>query len=293
MNADNSILVTGASGRTGRRVVDALARRNMAVRAFVRRDAAGDELRSLGAAEIALGDLFDEAALADAIRGCAQVMHICPPMHPREAELARTVTDLCRNNGVGRLILYSVLHPLLTAVAHHRRKLEAEQYLVQSGQPYTILQPARYMQHLTAIWDRVVASGIHDMPFSTTARFNVVDLGDLAAAAAIVAGEANHAGATYQLAGPEALDQRDMAHIISEVIGQPVEARAKPPDEFRAAAAAAGMAAERIEAMVAMNRHYDAHGLVGNAKVLGWLLGREPTDFSTFVARDLAGARPI
>ena len=51
--------------------------------------------------------------------------------------------------------------------------------------------------------------------------------------------------------------------------------------------AAAGLAAKRIEAMCTMNRHYDAHGLTGNANVLRWLLGREPTDFRTFVERDL------
>jgi hypothetical protein len=68
-----------------------------------------------------------------------------------------------------------------------------------------------------------------------------------------------------------------------------VHARAKGLEEFRKEAVAGGMAAERIETMCNMNRHYDAHGLTGNANVLRWLLGREPTDFRTFVERDLAG----
>jgi uncharacterized protein YbjT (DUF2867 family) len=281
------VLVTGASGRTGRRVVGALAKTALQVRAFIRRTEAATEMKALGADQIALGDLFDAASLADAIAGCGQVLHICPPMHPKEAELARTVTDLCQRHGVGRLVLYSVLHPLATEVPHHARKLAAEQYLVASGQPYTILQPARYMQHLVPIWKRVLETGVHDMPFSVEARFSVVDLGDLADAAAIVLIGDGHEGATYQLAGPQALNQRDMAGIISEVVGTPVHARAKGLDEFRKEAAAAGMAAERIEAICTMNRHYDAHGLTGNANILRWLLGREPTDFRTFVERDL------
>ncbi len=289
MYGNRPVLVTGASGRTGRRVVGALAKTELEVRAFIRRADAATEMEALGADQIALGDLFDGESLGDALAGCGQVLHICPPMHPKEAELARNVTDLCQRHGVGRLVLYSVLHPLATEVPHHARKLAAEQYLVNSGQPYTILQPARYMQHLAPIWNRVLETGIHDMPFSVETRFSVVDLGDLADAAAIVLSGDGHEGATYQLAGPQALDQRDMAGIISEVVGRPVHARAKGMNEFRREAAAGGMAAERIETMCIMNRHYDAHGLTGNANVLRWLLGREPTDFKTFVERDLAG----
>ena len=289
MYENRPVLVTGASGRTGRRVVSALAKTGLEVRAFIRRAELATEMEALGADQIALGDLFDAESLADAVAGCGQVLHICPPMHPKEAALARTVTDLCLRHGVGRMVLYSVLHPLAIAVPHHARKLAAEQYLVSSGQPYTILQPARYMQHLVPIWNRVLETGVHDMPFSVESRFSVVDLGDLADAAAIVLSGDGHERATYQLAGPQALNQRDMSGIISEVADRRVPARAKGLDEFRKEAAAAGMAAERIEIMCIMNRHYDDHGLTGNANVLRWLLGREPTDFRTFVERDLVG----
>lgn len=289
MYESRPVLVTGASGRTGRRVVSALAKTQIQVRAFIRRAEAIAEMEALGADQTALGDLFDRESLDDAVAGCGQVLHICPPMHPKEAELARTVTDLCQRHGVGRMVLYSVLHPLAIEVPHHARKLAAEQYLVASGQPYTILQPARYMQHLVPIWNRVLETGVHDMPFGIESRFSVVDLGDLAVAAAIVLSSDGHESATYQLAGPQALNQRDMAGIISEAVGRPVQARAKGLDEFRRDAAAAGMATDRIETMCVMNQHYDTHGLTGNANVLRWLLGRDPTDFRTFVERDLAG----
>ena len=67
---------------------------------------------------------------------------------------------------------------------------------------YTILQPSRYMQHLVAIWKTVLATGVHSMPFGTTARFSLVDLADLAEATARVMTEPGHEAATYQLAGP-------------------------------------------------------------------------------------------
>ena len=186
--------------------------------------------------------------------------------------------------------MYSVLHPLLSDVPHHDRKLQAERYLVDSGVTYTILQPGRYMQHLLPIWNAVQATGVHSMPFSTTSKFSLVDLADLAEACGRVMTEDGHAGATYQLAGPDALSQEDVAGILRELLSKPVRAQAKPLDQMRKEAEAAGMPAARIETMCLMNAHYDAHGLVGNPNVLSWILGRKPNDFATFVRRDLLSA---
>jgi uncharacterized protein YbjT (DUF2867 family) len=271
-------------------MVAALVARNARVRALVRRPAAGDELRALGAAEIVVGDLFDREALAVAVRGAAQVLHICPPMHPQEDALARTLIDLCLAAGTGRFVLYSVLHPLLADVPHHHRKLMAERYLVDSGLAATILQPSRYMQHLVPMWPAVLASGVHAMPFSTTSRLSVVDLHDLAEATAKVVTEPGHDGATYQFAGPDALSQDDIAAILSELLGCPIRAAAKPLDDALREATAAGFPPERVETIRLMNAHYDAHGLVGNPNVLRWLLGREPTRFRDFVRRELMKA---
>ena len=156
-----------------------------------------------------------------------------------------------------------------------------------SGLNYTILQPGRYMQHLAVIWKTVLATGVHSMPFSTASRFSLTDLSDLAEATARIMTEAGHEGATYQLAGPEPLSQDDCAAILTRVLGRPIRAVAKPIEDFRREAAAAGLPAERIEGMTRMNAHYDAHGLVGNPNVLRWILGREPTRFADYVVREL------
>ena len=219
--------------------------------------------------------------------GAGQVLHICPPMHPKEDAIARTMIGLAGELLVDRFVLYSVLHPLLADVPHHDRKLQAERALVDSGLNYTILQPGRYMQHLAVIWKAVLAIGVHSMPFSTAARFSLADLSDLAEAAARIMTEPGHEAATYQLAGPDALSQDDCAGILTKVLGRPIRAVAKSLEDFRRDAAAAGMPAERIEVMSKMNAHYDAHGLVGNSNVLRWILAREPTRFAEFVVREL------
>jgi uncharacterized protein YbjT (DUF2867 family) len=287
MNLTKPILVTGASGKTGRRVVAALAKRGGHVRAFIRRAEAGSELRQSGAVDIAIGDLTDTDSLKRAVQGVGQVLHICPPMHPKEDVIARTLIDLSKDSGVERFVLYSVLHPILADVPHHDRKLQAERYLVDSGLPFTILQPGRYVQHLSLIWKSVLATGVHSMPFSVTSKFSLADLADLAEASARVTTESGHEGATYELAGPNALSQNDVAAILSELLGRPIRAEAKPAAQARKEAEAAGMPAERIDTITRMNAHYDAHGLVGNPNVLRWILGREPNNFAAFVRREL------
>ena len=72
------------------------------------------------------------------------------------------------------------------------------------------MQPIRYMQHLELIWNKVLETGIHAMPFNIDVKFNVADLHHLAEATAIVATNPGHLYATYELAGPDALSQRDM-----------------------------------------------------------------------------------
>lgn len=279
-------LVTSAAGLTGRRIVPALARFGADMRVFIRRKEARDELDALGAHDFAFGSLEDEAALAGAVKDCQTVLHICPPMHPQEDKIAASVVNVCKAAGVERLVFWSVLHPHID-VPHHWRKLDAEKYLIESGLGYTILQPSRYMQHLAPIWKHVQEDGVHSLPFSVDSLFSLVDLADLAEVTAAIVTQPGHEFATYELAGPEALSQADCAGILSGLLGKPVEAQARSLEDVRAQAEKAGMPGARIENMIAMNKHYDAHGLRGNGRVLQWLLGRDAHSFEDYVRREL------
>ena len=279
-------LVTGANGRTGRRVVAKLVAGGVKVRAFVRREDAAAEMMSMGVADCTVGNLEHTSDLIKAVRGIQQVVHICPPMHPEEDRIGFNLIAAAQETGVELFVEYSVLHPVIE-VPHHRRKLAVEAALIDSNMPYVILQPARYMQHLNTIWAGVQSDAKHVLPFSTQTRFSLVDLEDLADCVAKVVREPRHAFATYQLAGPQPLSMEDCAREISALLGRHIEAVERDAEAVRNAAEAAGMPAQRIEAMATMNRHYSAHGLVGNPNVLRWLLGREPTTYADFVRREL------
>ncbi|MDX1501089.1 MAG: NmrA family NAD(P)-binding protein [Thermoanaerobaculia bacterium] len=278
------ILVTGAGGKTGRAVLAALARRGAAARAMVRGPRRRDGVRTL-AAEVCEGDLLDPRAVAAAVAGAEAIYHICPNVHPDEVAIGRGVIAAARTAGVGRLVFHSVLHPRIEAMPHHWAKLRVEELLVASGLDFTILQPAAYMQNLLAQWDAVVRRGVYAVPYDLDARVALVDLGDVAEAAARVLTEPGHEAATYELCAPGLPDQRQIAAILGDTLGREVRAVETPLDEWAARAREAGLHGYALEALLRMFRYYGRHGMAGGPRALEWLLGRPATALRRFVER--------
>ncbi|HZW03175.1 MAG TPA: NmrA family NAD(P)-binding protein [Anaerolineaceae bacterium] len=281
------ILITGASGKTGRAITRALAQRGAPVRALVRRAEQADAALALGAAESQVGDLLQRADLERAMQGVQAVYHICPNMHPAEVALAEMAFAAARTAGVEHFVYHSVLHPQVEAMPHHWNKLLAEQRLFESGLCYTILQPAAYMQNVLAQWRAMTEQGRYPVPYAVETRLSMVDLDDVAAVAAAVLTEPGHTGAIYELCGAEALSQAEVAAVVADQIGRPVQAECVPLAAWEKNARAGGLPDYAVTTLLRMFRYYEQYGFSGNPHVLEWLLGRPPTAFAAFVERTL------
>jgi len=284
------ISITGASGKTGRAIVRSLVARGAGlstagVRALVHRQERLESLRALGASEAVMGDLRDTASLEQALAGSTVVHHICPNMSQDEEEIGRRVIDVCRRIGVERLVYHSVLHPQIEAMPHHWNKLRVEERLIESGLPFTILQPAAYMQNVVEQWESVQAQEAFRVPYAAGTRIGMVDLVDVAEATAEVLTGAGHAGAIYELCGPEVLDQREIAAVFSSRLGSPVRLEILRREEWAERALESGLSAYAVDSLVAMFRHYEEHGFWGSPRVLESLLRRPATRFEQVVAR--------
>lgn len=278
------ILVTGAAGKTGKAIVRQLAAEGHAVRAMVRRAEQQAELRQLGATETPVGDLEHAADVSAAVHGVRAVYHICPNMHPREFSIGKTIIDAAAQAGVGHFVYHSVLHPQVAEMPHHWEKMRVEGYLFQSGVPFTIVQPAAYMQNVLAHRQRISVDGVYPVPYSAGTRLGMVDLADVAAAvAAIFSAPESHIGGTYELATDERLSQTEVAAILSESLGRTVRVEQQSLLAWEAQARAAGLGEYQIETLLKMFRYYDRFGFWGNGRVLTWLLGKPPTTFTEFV----------
>jgi uncharacterized protein YbjT (DUF2867 family) len=279
------ILITGAAGKTGQAVIRALAEQGAVVRVFVYRQAHIDRVKQLGVREVVVGELRDEAVLGQAMNGVRAVYHICPNMNPDEVAIGQGAIAAARAAGVQHFVYHSVLHPQSEAMPHHWHKLRVEEMLFESGLAYTILQPAAYMQNILAGWQGIVEQGVYRVPYAVTTRLGMVDLEDVAAAVAIVLTEPGHMGATYELAGPDALTQEEVAAELSRVLQRPVRAEQISPVDWAAQVRASGMGSYQVETLVKMFRYYEQYGFWGNPQVLGWLLKRLPARFSMFLER--------
>jgi NAD(P)H dehydrogenase (quinone) len=277
------ILVTGAAGKTGMAVIKALAARGAAVRALVHHAGRSDAVTMQGADEIAVGAFEDAAALAAAARGASAVYHICPNVSPHEVSYAGAAIAAAKAAGVPRVVYHSVLHPQIEAMPHHWAKLRVEEMLLASGLAVTILQPTAYMQNLLVGWRSIVEDGLYRVPYPVATRISLVDLYDVAEAAARVLTEDGHVGATYALVGTPALTQTEVAETLSLAVGRPVRAVAETVETWEARVSA-GMGDYQRQTLAAMFRSYAAHGLVGNANVLSWLLGVSPITLAEFAA---------
>jgi len=279
---DHMILVTGAGGKTGKAIIKSLSN-SESVRAFIHRVEAASAMKALGAADILVGDLRDEETVRVAMRDVRAIYHICPNMSPDEMEIGKLIIREAKLAGVEHFVYHSVLHPQTEKMKHHWQKLRVEEMIFESGLPFTILQPAPYMQNLLAGWKSIVEEGVLRVPYSVHAKFSFIDLEDLAEAVRVVLTEPGHKNAIYELAGTEPTSHYDIAETFSYILKRDIHAEKEEIDVWKVRVQ--GASGYVIENLIKMFEYYDQWGLVGNTNVLQWLLKQKPTSLETFIAR--------
>src|SRR5260370_5491282 len=233
------ILVTGAGGKTGKAVIKALVAGGAQVRAFVRSLAQGAALIAMDVREVIAGPMDDPHAWSRAVRGTDAIYHICPNVSPDEIVFAKALIAAATELGVPRVVYHSVLHPQIEAMPHHWSKLRVEEMLLASALDFTILQPTAYMQNSLAQWDLLKREGVYRVPYPIETRLSLVDLDDVAEAAATVLTNGGHSAATYELVGTLPLNQVETAETFGWALNKAIRAEAGPaaiwPDRARCA----------------------------------------------------------
>lgn len=278
------ILITGAGGKTGRTIIKTLAEAD-SISALIHREEHLSTLKSLGAEKVIIGDLRDDDAIRYSMQGIRAVYHICPNMSPEEFAIGKLVINEARKAGVEHFVYHSVLHPQVENMHHHWQKMRVEEMIFESGLPFTVLQPAPYMQNLLTSWKSINEESVLLVPYSVDSKFSFIDLEDLAAAVKIVLTEADHKNAIYELAGTLPMSHVEVAEIFGRVLKQNVQAEKEEIRDWRLRMS--GLTEYAIENLVRMFEYYDQWGLAGNPKVLRWILKREPNSIEIFIRRAL------
>ncbi|GAB3483178.1 NAD(P)H-binding protein [Amycolatopsis cihanbeyliensis] len=228
MSEHTPVLVIGATGHVGGQVATQLRAGGRPVRALVR-DPASATLPP-GVTPVR-GDLSTPESLDAAATGveAAFLMWPLPDAGPATGVLAA----LARH--VRRLVFLSsaAVQPENAEGLGRIGELHAgvEQAIRRSGLEWTFLRPYGFATNLLN-WAPYVREGavpgVHG-----AATMTLIHERDIAAVAVAALTRSGHAGAAYELTGPEQLTQVEQARIIGEVIGRPVRWEEVSPDTAR------------------------------------------------------------
>lgn len=276
------ILVTGATGTTGRAVVEALRRIGGARLRLAVRDAAAVVLDGPGSEAVTF-DFRDPSTFEPALRGGVRAVFLLrPPALARPQRDFGPFVVAMRRTGVAHVVFLSVRGAATVPVLPHRG---IERLIEASRLPFTHLRPSDFMQNLLTVHREDIRDRGEIWAPAGCGRAAWVDVRDVAEVAARILAEGGHLGQAYALTGPEALDFRAAAALLSDRIGHPVTFRDPSLPAFvrRALSRPRG----RLAVTLVMAGIYTAQRLGMAAEVdptLGRLLGRAPRGLATFVS---------
>lgn len=223
-----TILVTGATGNVGSRLIPLLVEGGHDVRAMVRSEGRADGPAGAGATSVT-ADWQDPASLSRAMEGI-ETLFLVTPAHPLAAEWASAALTCARRSGVSRVVRLSALKASPDGPADNNRQHgRTDREVRESGLGFCILQPNFYMQSLLASLDSLRSDGALYWGLGD-GRVGLVDVRDIADAAAAVIADCRWDGRDHALTGPESLSFHELADILSAVLGRAVAYRPVPPD---------------------------------------------------------------
>jgi len=211
------VLVTAARGRVGSEVVKAVLQRGADVRVLTRKQPKAGAFPD--AVEIALGDLSDPVSVAEAIKG-VDTLFLLIGGESLAVELTQALTayGLAKKAGL-KHVTYVLVYKAdqFLEVPHFAAKYAVEEAIRVSGMPYTILRPAYFAQNERGLKPALTGLGVYPIPAGDQG-LAVVDVRDLAEAAAISLTEEGHSGKTYDLVSSEMLRGPDAAATWSKLL---------------------------------------------------------------------------
>ncbi|MGR7026741.1 SDR family oxidoreductase [Geodermatophilus sp. URMC 62] len=194
-----SVLVTGGTGRLGRRVVRALAADGHPVRILSRESAAPP----VPGADVVVADLSTGAGLVEAVAGATAVVHCATdPRNSRAVDVAGTerLLEAARDAGRLHLVSVSIVGVDRIPVSYYRAKLAAEEAIARSGLPWTLLRTTQFHGFVDDLLGRLVRMPVVLVPRGW--RIQPIDVDEVARrlADAVASGPA---GRLPDLGGPE------------------------------------------------------------------------------------------
>src|SRR5712692_5753580 len=247
------ILITGASGSVGKAVLQEAIRKEPKVRAMYR--SKEEAAKAPSGCEPVLADYADKQSLRKALQGVTSAYVVCSPI-PQLVELESNMLDACKESGVKHVVLNSALGAGDYGKSFPGWHRKVEDKLKAMGMSYTILRPNGFLQ-------------------------NIVGYNAVVAVKALRGGA--HAGKTYDLNGPEAISNEELAKRISKVTGRMVNYVDIPESAQREAMLGMGMPEWQVTALLELQQYYKQGGGAKTDGLLQALIECEPVTLDQYL----------
>jgi uncharacterized protein YbjT (DUF2867 family) len=219
-----TVLVTGATGFIGRRLVPELVERGMTVRAMTRRPEAYD-----GPGEPVGGDVHDADSLTDALKGVDVAIYLVhslddPEFERKDAEAARTFGRVAAEAGVSQIVYMGGLGADGENLSPHlRSRREVEGLLGEAGVPVTVLRAAIVVGAGGISWEltRQLVKNLPAMvvPKWVSTMTQPIAVDDVIRYLAGVIGKEEARGRVFEIGGADRLTYLEMLQVAAEVRG--------------------------------------------------------------------------
>jgi len=227
-----TVLVTGVTGKTGRRVAESLVSRGVGVRAMVRVIERG-KLATLGmGVELVLGDFDDRDSISEALDGCDDAFLVTQDSE-RQVEQEVSFAKLAASRGVNHIVKLSSSdagqRPYAWSVAH----AEIEEQIATLGISYSFIRPHFFMQNYLSLLERDSEGNVTLEAPANDGLIGAIDAYDIGACAAALLAGGIPTNDHSLLTGPENISMARVASAFSDAVGHSIEYVNLDPDSYR------------------------------------------------------------
>ncbi|EJN34355.1 NmrA family NAD(P)-binding protein [Pseudomonas sp. GM80] len=277
------ILITGATGDTGRAAVRESIALGLDVRAMVHKlDERSDALKALGA-EVVVGDLLEINTVRDAMQG-VEAAYLVWPVQPGLINATVNFAQAAKETGVKTVINLSQRSANRESTSDScRDTFIAEEILNWSGVPVIHLRPTYFLEWLLYPWQLpFLQNGILRMPVGKGRHSPIAADDQGRAIAALLKNPEGHIGTTIALSGPVEMDHEQMAAELSEALGRKIVFQDLPIEEYTQSIAEMGVPAYIVQHLGGAMLDYHNGRMAGADNNVEKLTGRRSMTVGEF-----------
>src|SRR5260370_1216296 len=216
------VLVTGATGDTGRATVDELLARGHQVRALAHgQDERSKRLQERGV-EVVYGDLLDFRQVKAALNGVKRAYFVYP-IRPGILQATAYFAQAAKEAGVDGIVNMSQISARQDAKSHAATDhWLAERVFDWSGLTVAQIRPTYFAEWLLYLAPMIKAGLLH-VPFGPGRHAPIAAEDQARVIVGILENPASHRGKIYPLYGPVEFTYKEIAQVLSRVLGKDVQ----------------------------------------------------------------------